>query len=152
MIDRPSEGATRAERRTKLDRRSAVERLLRRHRGETGMVVDVRWPVTWIYVPATVERARVVEKTWLGDTERFSDHRLGRRRPKWVAMKPGPHLLKCESFGSDVRDVSEVDVREIKIQVPQAGHAVLTCWPAKHRGLTAARAFTAWQADVAIDG
>lgn len=149
MTDRSSEGTTRAKRRMMVDRRSAVERLVRRHRGETGMVVDVRWPVSWVYVPATVEVARVVEKTWLGETERFSGHRLGRRRPKWVALRPGVHRLKCQSFG---RDLNVVDVREVKIEVPQGGHAVLTCWPAKRRGLTPARAFTSWRGDVAPEG
>lgn len=123
--------------------RRAVTRLLRRHADDSGIVFDVRWPITCRYWPAPCEHVLCFERTWLGRIERFRRDRVQRRRPVFVALTPGRYRLLLMSGGlGDHPDQVDMDVR-----VRRRSPVLITAFPAKRRGVTPARNRTSWSVD-----
>lgn len=121
----------------------AVRKLSERHRGEPGMIVDVLWPLTWLYaLRRTVSTVVIFDKTLLGEVVRFSRHVNSPRRAVWVPLKGGgKRRLRCVASGdTEATTLLEVDVHH-------DGHALVTCWPAKGRLITPARSCTEWAVD-----
>lgn len=106
------------------------------------MIVEVLWPVGWIYATHTVEAVRITERTLLGAVKRYS-RSFGFSRPGWVPLVGGgPRRFTCVAQGRRGTDASEVT---LEIDIPHGRHALLTCWPEKRRGVTPARAETSWE-------
>jgi hypothetical protein len=121
----------------------AVRKLSERHRGEPGMIVDVLWPLTWLYARRrTVSTIVIFDKTFLGEVGRFSRHVNSPRRAVWVPLKGGgKRRLRCVASG-------EVDsTTDLEVDVHHDGHALVTCWPAKRQVITPARPRTDWAVD-----
>ncbi|MEY2478564.1 MAG: hypothetical protein QOG87_3879 [Actinomycetota bacterium] len=71
----------------------------------------------------------------------FARSKLDRRQPWFVPLTAGTHrLLITEDEG--LRRSKEL---ELVLDVPDFGHVLLTCWPAKRRGLTPAREVSHWE-------
>jgi len=118
----------------------AVLKLSERHRGEPGMIVDVLWPLTYLYAwRRTVSSVVIFDKTFLGEVVRLTRGVNSRRRAVWVPLKGGgKRRLRCVVSG-DVESTTHLE-----IDVRHDGHALVTCWPAKRRLITPARARTDW--------
>ena len=125
-----------------------------RHQGESGVVVEVFWPVTvraararveWIAAyeqdrPAFSFRSRKFSVRRRSQA-RFVRGRQDRLRPFWVAMPVGDHHLIVKSTG-DQWD----ETHDLEMTVPSGDrHLFVLCWPAKGgRFVSAERATTAW--------
>ena len=119
---------------------SAIRRLSERHRDTPGLIVDIYWPLSWIYaLKRTTEVVLIYEKTFLGEVHRLACHITSRRRPVWVPLVGGgKRHFRCVATG-------EVEsTTHLTIDIGHRGHALLTCWPAKRGVLTPARQRTAW--------
>jgi hypothetical protein len=121
----------------------AVRKLSARHRGEPGMIIDVLWPLTYLYAwRRTVSTVVIFDKTFLGEVVRFTRHINSRRRAVWVPLKGGgKRRLRCVA-GGDVDSTTYLE-----IDVHHNGHVLVTCWPAKRRLITPARSRTEWAVD-----
>lgn len=118
----------------------AIRRLSERHRDTPGLIVDIYWPLSYLYsLKHTTEVVVIYEKTFLGDVNRLARHINDPRRLVWVPLVGGGmRHFRCLAKG-------EVEsTTHLTINVGHQGHALLTCWPAKRGVLTPARQRTAW--------
>jgi hypothetical protein len=122
------------------DTHRAIRRMSERHRATPGLIVDIFWPVSWIYaLKRTTEVVLIYEKTFLGEVHRVACHINGRRRPVWVPLVGGgKRKFRCVAKG-EVESTTHLTI-DVGLQV----HALLTCWPAKRGALTPTRQRTEW--------
>lgn len=120
----------------------AVHRVSARHQDESGIVVEVLWPVTYRNWHARVETVIAHEaKRFGGRTVHFHRGRFSRHRPFWVAMPVGAHHLTIEAVGHRWTETAEAE-----LTVPKGNqHVVFLCWPAKRRLVTPERPKTEWE-------
>lgn len=121
--------------------RPAVERAFRKHAGKSGIVFDIRWPVTHRYLPATTERVMCTYDTGRETKIVLTRSRLDSRRPIFVPMAAGGYLMRFTSEGWKHWDQFELDVI-----VRGAQPVLITCWPAKRRFIGSPRPQTTWAA------
>jgi hypothetical protein len=121
--------------------RSKAERLREDHLGESGIVFDVRWPVTQRYLPAVTEEVTGAEVGQLREGLHFARSRLDRRRPVFVPLEEGTHDLVLTSSGWRKRR----DSVEMRVHLDRGRPVIITCWPAKRRVFTASRDRTRWE-------
>ena len=116
-------------------------RLATKHRDESGIVFDVRWPVSYRYFPATTESVMCVgvERGFLGRRVRFQRHRLQRRKPVFLSVRPGTYVFALTSMGH-----RHEDEMTLVVQVERSHPQAITCWPAKRRLLSPERRQTRW--------
>ena len=112
-----------------------------KHRDESGIVFDVRWPVSNRLLPSTTESVSCVgeEGGFLGRRFTFYRHRTSRRRPVFVSVRPGRYVLALSSEGH-----RHGDEMTLEIQVEPTDPIVVTCWPAKRGFLSPGRRQTSW--------
>lgn len=120
-----------------------VRRVASKHRGETGLVAQVFWPVApraWSlsvnYVTGTESRT---PRWFARGRTYFFGSAVGRRRPFWVAMTPGRHDVTLRADGERPQE------KAMRIDLDCGEHKVMLCWPSKRRVVTRERPLTEWQ-------
>jgi hypothetical protein len=125
-------------------RRRAVVRALARHRGESGILVYVDWPLTYRHVHATTEDVVCVVESGRGPMHMrtvITRHRLAwSHRPYFQPLPSGVYALTLISRGL----VERKDEAHVSVTVTDRGPVLLTCLPAKRRFLTKARERSEW--------
>lgn len=112
-----------------------------KHREESGIVFDVRWPISHRHLPATTESVTCVgiQRGFLGRRVFFYRHRFDRRKPVFMPMRAGRYTLTLCSTGH-----GHSDEATLVVDVDRTHPQVITCWPAKRRVLSPERHTTKW--------
>src|SRR5688500_16172493 len=103
-----------------------AQRLLDTHAGQSGIVLDLRLPVTHPHLPPVTEIVLGVEEGWTGGV-RFQRSRFQRRRPTFVPLPGGRYRLSLRSRGWKSRS----DETKVSVRLDHAGPLLITCLPAK---------------------
>ncbi|HUR76702.1 MAG TPA: hypothetical protein VMZ22_02060 [Acidimicrobiales bacterium] len=119
-----------------------IRRVARKHRGQTGLVVQIFWPVAprgWNLSVDSVSCWQPQRKLFGGSTIYFWRSALGNRRPFWVPMKPDRYRLTFSAEGKRPQE------KQIRLNLGRGEQQLMLCWPAKRRVVTRERQWTVWQ-------